>query len=496
MLFSPNFAAYINPGPGLKQYDFGSGFRALAQQALQQKSHEDQVAHENRVADDLNARYALSLGEQRNARQFEVDKEHYLRAEKAVGDARAAAAAGRWNQVEGMLGTLADLGVSVDKQMDANGMPVYRFQNNTPQYHTGETYESAIGKLNGHPNTATPDRSQQDVQYHEVHTNVNPYDALPGVSAAYVAPQTQVQQPQQPSGHFDPNTISTAQINQMNAQRLDPVLAGIQSAYPSQYQGLIGNFLSPLKGLGFSPEGTLEVAQKPLETITSLYRAQEANQGATARAAMSQGGAASSEARLRQESAQNHAIRIATQYEIPNNLETIQNFDLIRQQINSGNPNMVANGIKQIIAMTDGHRITDQDFQIGVRGLASSLTDLSNNIQRIYVDGLNPAQVRNFNMMLDAAKGKIEKSLRFGMAQLSKYANSQRYEPERLGVRSYLQSLPPQYLPPDAQNFDPTAEQGGLPVRTQVATKKSASASAPTPQQAVDATKDEFDEFR
>lgn len=517
-----NLAQYINPSRPSVNVDITAPYRQWQAQRLneaelaerqrqfdineefQRQQHADNIGHQRRIASDINTRFAITQGQQTAQNQYEVESNKFKQQQILMQKARAAAAESRWNEVESLLGTLKSLGANVDRTLDAEGRPSYRLQEGAAPSVPGETYESIQQKFGS---------SSQWIPGQRLKVNrigENPFSAVPAVTEETrplaqpnpsTDPQEAVQQPvdaqtaaQGPSA-FDPYLLNSGELAQMNRLRSEPLLEGLKGAFPYQYQGNAESLFRGVNALGASPESTLEMLQKPLDTASRTWNAEMASEGQMARAGMSQSGSASSEARMRENEAYRRAEQRAKDVGLRQAIDDNLEFDEILKKINSGNPNAQADAVKHIITLREGNRITDQDFQIGKTGFASDWDQAKIRLRQTFITGLSEDQKSNFTAMLRMIQDSNKHRIKSGFQKLKSYSQSFRYEPERYGVYNYIRgAIPEEMWDDEMRSWDPLEYSGGAMPRQDSGQRKSVSATAPTPSQAVEAV-DELSEF-
>lgn len=515
-MFIPDFSKYINPLASVPQSNALQQTlesiartnlersRQAAQErqfqqthALNQQQHSDTVAHQNRVASDINTRFALTSEQEYNKQLAERD--HIAR--NLVDKTRQLVAAGNLNAVEANLGSLQDLGVKVDKTMNPDGTPSYRFEYQPKVY--GRDADSSIDFINaGQPGTnPNVDRSGLQLTRPSMENQFqSPFTSSIGTTPTYQekSQQSAPTSSPEPTSGYDPNTMNVGMLRTMNEQRLNPVLKGIEESFPLRFQSNIRPFLESIPSLGYSPEGALDAMQKPLDTISRLYGSELNAEGNMARASISQGTASNSEERLREVDAKNRAEKLAHDTGLFNEVKFMRQTDSLKQRINSGNQNAQADAIKELIALREGGRITDQDFTIGLGGIGSNISQLRDLILKVGIDGLNEYQLMRFNQMLDMLHDKAERNVAGGMKQMRTFRNSFRYEPERYAVDNWIAGAIPEALKDEeATKFDPQRNAGGTKVKRAQSQRSSSSVAvpaAPQPQPAEEVP-DEFKEF-
>jgi hypothetical protein len=549
----PNFdlSRYINPGNPVPAMDITGAYRQWMAQHLdearlqeqqrqfnvdeQQKAQQFQQeqAYKNRVSNDINARFGLELGEKTNARQYERNQQEHNKQETLLASVRKAAAEGRWNEVEAGLGTLKELGADVGRTFDDEGKPIYHLQGGPAPSAGGESFESSMQKINQNNNPSQGyqfNPNQPQITTQSFQPNRSPFETTLGTVSQMTSPNvaknpqldaTQQQQDFQPisqtqnpnrvgqdaeqtpgqtaSRTFDPYEISSSQLQRMNEMRLNPLKEGIEGAFPNRFQPQIKSLLGGVSAMGGSPESFLTQLQKPMDTAAGLMRAELNSEGQMARAGLSQSGHEDTQSRLLANDGRSAAQRVLKEYGIKDAVDNSLNMEKVRSLILSSNRNANAQGIKELIKMVEGSRITDKDFDIAASGYASDWAQATQRLNRVYQDGLTPDQKSNFNHMIGMYQQSNQSRIGTAATKLKSYISKFRTEPERYGAyNEILGSIPDEYLPDDLKNFDPTKSFGGERANPQRSQNKSVTVTAPTSSQAVEGVKDinsEMDEL-
>jgi hypothetical protein len=538
-----DISRYVNPGNPLPNIDITAAYRQWQAQHLdearlaenQRQFNETEATHKsefsqeqdykNRTQNDINARFGLELGEKTNARGYEQESNRYKQQQTLLAKARQSAAEGRWNEVESMLGSLKELGADVGRSMDQEGKPIYHLQGGQAPSATGETFGSAMNQINQNRgggyqfNPSQPQISQQPQR--------SPFDTNLGTVSKSLRPETspnvsQDSQEKQPgispanqqtsqtpattdsSGNvsqsqaFDPYEINSAQLQRMNSIRMQPLLAGIEGAFPNRFQPQINSLLGGVAAMGGSPENTLDALQKPMDTAARLMGAQLNAEGQMAKADMSQSGREDSQSRLLANDGRTAARRVLKEYGISDAVDNSMNMGKIQQMVTSPDPVAQAQGIKEMIKMVEGSRITDRDFDIAKTGIASDWTQLQQRLSLIVRDGLTPDQKSNFSHMINMYQASNKSRIGAGAKKALKYISQFRTDAERYGAYNEMVGIiPEEYLPHETNTRDPNASFGGTKSVGSGDSKK-ISVTAPTAGQAVQGVKsldDEADEF-
>lgn len=186
MPFNPEAFIY-QPHP-LQQYDFGKGFRTLIETRQNRdriKQADAQLQEQQAGRRDLNTRFAATTAVGNADAEYAKAKARYDKANVLTNAARSAYASGQINEVEAMLGTLAEHGVQVQREEVPGGLPKYRFEMPAPpgrlQPQYGETRQQIFGGPPGSIGSPFMMRGNQAGEQ-------NPFEYLPGASAAALAP--------------------------------------------------------------------------------------------------------------------------------------------------------------------------------------------------------------------------------------------------------------------------------------------------------------------
>jgi hypothetical protein len=185
------------------------------------------------------------------------------------------------------------------------------------------------------------------------------------------------------------------------------------------------------------------------------------------------------------------AQRVLKEYGIKDAVDNSLNMDKVNEMILSDNRNANAQGIKELIKMVEGSRITDKDFDIAASGYASDWAQAAQRLTRVYQDGLTPDQKANFRHMIQMYQQSNRARIGAASKKLTGFLKQLRTEPERYGAyRAFMGSIPYDAIPDDLRKFDPsTGTFGGRSSPSGQNKSKSATATAPTPEQAVEAVK-------
>jgi len=203
---------------------------------------------------------------------------------------------------------------------------------------------------------------------------------------------------------------------------------------------------------------------------------------------------------MREKEAYDRADDSAKDYGLRDAVKNTIDMKQIYQQLMSSNPNANGDGIKALLSMREGNRLTDKDFDIGATGYASNWDQAQQQLKRVFQSGLTDDQKSNFRELIGMFVKGNQRKIAASSKRLHEYMNSFRNESERYGVYNYIRGrVPDEYIAPELRVADPsTTNFGG---RNTAANNKSRSVTvtAPTAQQAVQGVKDinsEADEFQ
>lgn len=467
-----NLLQYVNPGNPSPRTDVTSGYRQWLQLGLErerqreaERSNLAQESHQTRVSDDINSRFAVQQGQQRSDRQYEVDATRFNQQKVLLQKARTAAAEGRWNEVESMMGTLKSLGANVNRELGPDGKPSYRLEEGTAPGVTGDTYESVQQKIHQGRGFVPYERIQVNRFDNSLGTakELTRPDVLPNPSTdpqeatSQQQPIGTTQQEQSSTQEYDPYALNTSELQKMNELRLNPLFSGLKGAFPYRYQDNAESLFRGVGAIGASPEGTLEMLQKPLDTASRTWNAEMSSEGQMARAGISQSGRQDSQDRMLVNDGERAAERVSKQYGVDQAVSNTIEMQQIAEQLLSDNPNANADGVKALLSMREGNRLTDKDFNIGVTGLASNFEQLKATVEHVYVNGLTADQKSNFRELVRMFQDGNKRRIAGGSKQMLNYISKLRTEPERYGAfRSITGRIPPEFLPQEFLEYDPS----------------------------------------
>lgn len=528
-----DLSAYVNPVQVLPNIDITGAYRQWQEHHLNEKRLDEQKrqfneseernkyqfgqtqAHAERVSDDINSRFALTQGENTNQKGYAQQSEKFKQQQSLLAKARAAVAENRWNEVESYMGTLRALGASVDRTLDQEGRPSYRLQEGEPPSVTGETFQSSIAKINQNRTGSNPFDTSLGTVSQSVQQSAGPPTTLEGSEGPSVQPQPMIPGTNTPdetlnaplnteppttsegsgSQAYDPYAIDSRTIGTMNALRMDPLLAGIEGAFPNRFQPQIRSLTEGMRALGASPEGTLDMMQKPMDTAARLMSSEMAAEGQMARAGITQTGKQDSQERLLKKDGENAAKEVSKNYGVSSAVSNTIEMQQIHEQLMSDDPNANADGVKALLSMREGNRLTDKDFNIGVTGIASNFQQLKQAVERVYINGLTPDQKSNFNQLIQMFNDGNKRRIQAGSKKMLNYLKKLDTDAERRGAYRYIIGLIPEdYLPEEVRSWEPTQTFGGKSSVPNRSNRTSVSVTAPTTNEATSGVRELTDE--
>jgi hypothetical protein len=470
MAFNPGEFVF-QPRP-LQQFDFGSGFRDLANARLQRQGLDNQskqaaasLQEQQAVRTDTNTRYSAGLAADRNDAEYARAQEQYKKGVLYTDAARKAVASGDWNSADALAGRITELGGKVNKTMGPNGRPIYEFQ--APQEPGRQPIDFA-----GMRGQIFPGQSRQSGPFQVPGFGTggqrNPFDSLPGASAAAVpqappvdaagpppgpavdaagpppgpaidgapprppepapppppaAPQAAAQAPQAQPGNlqltppnpFDPFKLDTSQLIAQNESRLNPYLEGAKKGVPAEYQSRLDTLNDSVAGLGLPLEDSLKLYQPTFNTLAGLMKS-DISADAT-RASMGMRG-------QNMEFTQNQRLRdfaarrvnaIQTQYDTKAEYKRYNQIYGLNKLLDEG---AKGNGQSDVLAISNLRNMyqdgimTDKDFEDvkgGIRTVWQQIKD--GTIENLLHNGINPDSRANLRAIVRIANARSERSL-------------------------------------------------------------------------------------
>jgi hypothetical protein len=543
-----DFFKYAGQPTELPQYDFGRGFRALAQQRLAearlaedqrqanmneagvQKRHSDSMAYNRESLDSTNDRYAVGLADEQRTKEYESKLARKKQQDTLLKDFNSLVARGDHSRADMMLGQLQSAGFKTDRQVGPDGMPIYRAE--PPEFDSSigqidsSGIRSQIGAGNNQPAHAPVEQKPEATTQSNLFTEKNPFESLPGATEAmaksepvgdsFQAPpqpeanaiftppgqpqeQTSAQSsPAEPQNPFDPYRLDTSNIRKQNQARMDPMMRGLISATPGRYQGNMGAFVSGAREMGMPLEETLDTMQKPMDTVAGLWKGEMGANAAMARASMSQGSQESNRDLRIIGMTRQFLNKVSQDYELPKAKQDYEAVDGIIQRLNARNPqddkailhdirNLNQNGVAtqpDIDAIERGNRTLWEKGWINAVENLGTQSGMHESVREGLVEALKLIQ-QNRNERLQKGAGQIMNSV---------YTADNGTE-QMAGLQFMAAQIPRNLWPEEVKQF--FDQQGGLgkpKANTHVGQRSSASVSVPANAPSTE-PEDELDEL-
>lgn len=542
-----DFFKYSGQPTELPQYDFGRGFRALAQQRLQearlaedirsskaneagvQARHTDSMNYNRESLDSTNDRYAVGLADEQRTREYQLKLDRKKQQDTLLKDFNSLVARGDHSRADMMLGQLQSAGFKTDRQVGPDGMPVYRAE--PPQFDSSmgdidsSGIRSQIGSGNNQPFSPSIKAEVQPAPQSNLFTEKNPFESLPGATEAMTQPepvgdslQTPAQpeanaiftppgQPQEqgsaqpstaePQNPFDPYRLDTSNIRKQNQARMDPMMRGLISATPGRYQPNMGAFVSGAREMGMPLEETIETMQKPMDTVAGLWKGEMGANAAMARASMSQGSQESNRDLRIIGMTRQFLNKVSQDYDLPKAKQDFEAIDGIRERLNARNPQddlALLHDIrnlnqKGVATQPDIDAIQQGNRTLWERGWNATL---ENFIQ----SGMNESAREGLIQALDLMQQNRNERLQKGAGQIMNSVYTADNGTEQMAGLQFMAAQIPRNLWPEEvkQFFD---QQGGLgkpKANTHVGQRSSASVAVPANAPSAE-PEDELDEL-
>jgi hypothetical protein len=469
MAFNPGQYVF-RPHP-LQQFDFGSGFRDLADARLRRQGLDNQsqqaaasLQEQQAGRQDQNTRFSAELASNREGSEYERAQAKYQQGVKYTDAARKAVATGDWNTADALAGRITELGGKVNKTMGPNNRPIYEFQAPEEPGRTPVDFAGMRGQI-------FPGQSQQSAPFQVPGFGAggqrNPFDSLPGASAAAApqpppvdaagpppgpavdtagpppgpaidgapprapepapapppaapqpaapAPQAAAPAPQVGPNPFDPFKLDTNQLINQNQSRLNPYLEGAKKGVPAEYQSRLDPLNDSVAGLGLPLEDSLKLYQPTFNTLAGLMKS-DISADAT-RASMGMRG-------QNMEFTQNQRLRdfaarrvnaIQTQYDTKAEYKRYNQIYGLNKLLDEG---AKGNGQSDVLAISNLRNMyqdgimTDKDFEDvkgGIRTVWQQIKD--GTIENLLHNGINPDARANLRAIVRIANARSERSL-------------------------------------------------------------------------------------
>lgn len=478
-----DFSKYIAP-PKFSQdnFDFGQASRDLIEARLargrldEEKRYHDQTLGENQAGrQDENTRFSANLATNSADKRYELAAKKQVQLDAAVTKARQAVTSGDWNTADALMGHITELGGKVDKQMGANGRPVYSFQGATDPTLGTPDYKGTRSAIFGD--------DQQGQSPPGLFSDRNPFDSLPGASqqampsqgpppqapqdagpppgaavdgAPPVPPQSlpagpgkpgdaaatgidqinaatsglesalngQAQSsPPAPGGQpppgarnpFDPFRLDTNQLVQQNEARLQPYFDATKGAFPGQYQSRVASLNKGASSLGLNPEDTLKLWQPTLNTAAGLMKADIQAQSAGSRLAVSGQNMENTQNQKLREFAARRVNTVSQQYNTKESYKRyvqIAPIDKLLDEGANGNGQADVQAISSIRNLYQSGVMTDNDFKDTKEGVRDMWQKVKDaTIETFLQNGINPDSRANLHAIVRLANAQARANL-------------------------------------------------------------------------------------
>jgi hypothetical protein len=484
--FSSNPAQFVNRDPGLQQFDFGRGFRALAEQNLREKQlkqNQDQFmksqaqnqsqfdstqSFQKQRHQDDNTRFSLELVDKQEDRQIQRDDKKAEAMKATLQKARNAVVSGRYEEADALLGPLAEMGVEVNKSPGKDGKPVYKFKAPTFGDRPGPvSFDDIQSKFSGQNQSQVPQQgtSQNPVdpmlqeQFPEEQSSGDvvlekQLDGILGKQGEGLLQATGGNQPEQPQAPeqtqepgFDPYSLDTAALQTQIDSRLQPYLRGLVNAMPGAMQGRIANLSAGARALGGTPEQTIETMQKPMD---SAIRAQGdvLSADAARMRAFNSNENQDSNRNIRLEDRQWRRLDgIEKKWDLPNRKQKLQKVYETIGQLGEHNPSADGLIISTIRGMYEKGTMTDKDFEntkMGIKPVWQSWPDFFE--EKVKGGGLNPDSRAGLTRFMKKTAEDDESAIMKAQDQLMTQYKTAGSQEEAETVLKYMYGAIPEQL--------------------------------------------------
>lgn len=479
----------FRPRP-LQQFDFGQGSRDVIEARFgreridnQKQQAEAQQAEQTAGRQDMNTRFSATIASDRNAAGHEAQMKRNQQAVTLVEQARKAANTGDWNTADALGPRILEMGGRYTKRAGPGGRPVYEFQAPGAPEQGGVDYAGTREQIFGGGGTdpgavgaGSPFQMRSNVGPGGPGAGGNPFERLPGASAAALPPQApqapapaqaspqpppaaappgpgipgeaagaaapppagagpdgpdlqappnlQLQDPTQARNPFaNPYEVDTSQVQNQNALRLQPYLDGAKGGVPGiGWQNRIESLNQGAASLNLPPEETLKLWQPTFNTLTGLMKNE--NSSNAARASLSlrgQGMDFTQNQRLRDFAARKVA-NVTKQFDTANNYKRFEQINSVTQLLDEG---AQGNGQADVLAISTLRNLyqdgimTDKDFQQvqgGIRTIWEKIKD--GTIETFIANGVNPTTRANLRSVVRIANARSRSALDRAQTQM------------------------------------------------------------------------------
>lgn len=488
-----NFAQYVYKPHTLQDWDYGKGFRDLAEARRDQQRVDisrGQLDEQRAQRGDTNSYNAATFARDRSNNEYEAAKAKYQARLEAVEKARAAAQANDQARVAALIPTIQELGGTAN--MDASGNPLFeagQAPTHGPmdiQGMRGEIYGGGAPKMGQPFQMPSPSPGGPGGPGGSLYSERNPFDspATPGASAAAAGPMPGAAPPQDPQPEllggppleeqpqastaqpqltgpnplnpptFSPYRIDMDAARARNRRQVEPILEGIDAAAPPSTIG-IGKLNAGIMEAGLAPAAAMDLQQKSLDSLIKIYNGQQAAAAASGRLDQSRSNAETArEDKLRKE-AQTKSYRI------------IQNDDLkkVKTKLMAAkdaasmadqavyNPQIANALVTKLYNMNEDGLITNTDFTrtaSGMQSLAEAVKNHALNVLLLGPTGINPSMAANIKALIDKATQNQQRTMKAAADKMYQMYKSAGTEGERNEYEDgFRMFFPTEFYPPE-----------------------------------------------
>lgn len=493
----------------MQQYDYGQGFRDLAQRKLRQKELEENARQANQSEAGIqkrhdagiveqqsnrgaeNARFSLTLEDNQKVRQQEYDQTRQTKVQGLVAAFRDKIAKTDFSGADAMIGTLAENGVEVERTPSPQGTPNYRVKAPTFGDRPGVIDAATIrSQIDGQPQqqqsqlpirqisgeTEFPNGGEQPRELDPS----NPFDPVKPTDGSFVAPphpesndiftapgqdpkETTVQADERLASSptlaeknpFDPYAIDTGAMLEQNRKRIDPMLQGIVGATPGRFQNRMNQYVSGVRQMALPLEGTMDTMQKPLDTVAGLMKGELSADAAYARASMSQGSQESNRDLRIIGMTRGFLDKVSQSYDLPKKKQDFEVIDGIKARLQARNPQDDLALLHDIRNLNQKGVATQPDIdaiQQGNRTLWERGWNAT--IENFITSGMNETAREGLIQALDMMKAQRASALQEGAGQIMNSVKTARYaEEQEAGLQYMAAQIPESMWPPEVKEY-------------------------------------------
>lgn len=479
MPFNP--AQFVFQPRPLQQFDFGAGFRDLAEGRMQRARMAETTAQRQ----DTNSLNAANFAKDRNNTEYDKAMARYQEREKLIDAARLHAQSNRTAEADALIPSITELGGVARKEGNKYYFEAGPAPTRNPLDIQGARRDIYGG---GGPTVGQPFQMRSPSSPGgELFAEQNPFDApaTPGASAAAAAPypgrsgmqppegaevppeaapQATEQPPQLPPNPFE---IDMAHVVARNNAQLDPILQGFNRSIPAgPRRDRISSLTGGIGSSGFTPEAALKLGDPLIKESVSLMRSED--QAAAARASMGlrQQGQEFSQMQRNREHAEKRIDAITKNYKLPDALAGYKNANDTLKQIDSaerGNGSAATQAVVGLVSIKQGQRISDSDFKNASKGAFDLWSQLGMVAHEAISGGFNPYKANAMREVIAIYRKSIEDEfLKVQRQMLNAVRNPKTTAEEAdMYLGATAQMIPEEYWDPMVRQFMGVEDDGG-----------------------------------